>query len=240
MGHNKIMKLSILILLLTTYSFANTFHLEIGSTETNFNKFSIPKDSASQLNMPTSSTLTSYRLSAFYDLDEGHQLYFLFAPLETSYNLTSSGAFKFNNTNFAGSTATSVDYKFNSYRVGYLWRWQSGSLSYWLGAVGKIRDAQISVSQGGVSDAYDNIGFVPLASFGFELFLADNISIFSHTDALGASQGSAYDSQLEVKYNFDKFGASVGKRILGGGADNEKVYNFAQFYTYYLRLSYSF
>jgi hypothetical protein len=234
------MKLSLLILLLTTYCFANSFHLEIGSSATNFNKFSIPKDTSSQLNMPTSGSLTSYRLSVLYDLDEGHQLYFLFAPLETNYSLTSSGGFKFNNTNFAGSTATSVGYKFNSYRVGYLWKWQTGSLKYWLGAVGKIRDAEISVSQGSTSDSYDNIGFVPLASFGFEWFIANNISIFSHTDALGASQGSAYDSQLEVKYSFGKLGASLGKRILGGGADNEKVYNFAQFDTYYLRLSYSF
>lgn len=234
------MKALIIIFLATSVSFAGSIHLDIGSTETNSNKFSIPNDLSSQLSMPTDETITSYRLAAYYDLDESHQLYLLFAPLETSYNLNSNTAFTFNNTNFAGATATSVDYKFNSYRVGYLWRWQAGSLKYWLGAVGKIRDAEIKVSQGTISDSYDNIGFVPLASFGFEWFLFSGFSIFSHTDALAASQGSAFDSQLEFKYHFGKFAGSFGKRILGGGADNDNVFNYAQFDTYYLRLSYQF
>jgi len=34
------------------------------------------------------------------------------------------------------------------------------------------------------------------------------------------------------------FATSIGGRILGGGADNDSVYTFAQFDTTYLRLSY--
>ena len=84
------------------------------------------------------------------------------------------------------------------------------------------------------------MGFVPLAAFGFELDLSQSISLCSHTDALTASQGSAYDSQLEIRYNLNNVSLSLGKRIPGGGADNDNVYNFAQFDTYYSGITYLF
>lgn len=227
-----------LVLLLFSFtSFASSLHLDVGKTETNFNGFAIPNNRASELAMPTAGDLTGYRLTAYYDLPSKNQLYVLLAPLEASYNLTSIGAFTFNNTSFAGSTATKVDYRFNSWRVGYLWTWVRGTLKYWLGAVGKIRDAEIKVTQGASSDSYDNVGFVPLASFGFEWALSSNFGIFSHTDAMSASQGSAYDSSVELKFKTGRYGLSIGKRVLGGGVDNDSVYNFAQFDTFYLRLS---
>ena len=84
------------------------------------------------------------------------------------------------------------------------------------------------------------MGFVPLAVFGFELYLSQSISLYSHTDALSASQGYAYDLQLEIRYNLDNVSLSLGKRIPGGGADNDNVYNFAQFDTYYSGITYLF
>jgi hypothetical protein len=124
--------------------------------------------------------------------------------------------------------------------LGYLWTWKTGGFKYWAGVVGKIRDANTEVIQGSTSDNFDNIGFVPLLSIGFDLYLTSRLSVFHHTDALGSSQGSAYDSQLELKLNLSSYAASVGKRILGGGADNDTVYNFAQFDTHYIRFSKNF
>ena len=121
-----------------------------------------------------------------------------------------------------------------------MWKWENSSFNYWTGIVGKIRDAKISVTQGSNSKSYDNLGFVPLLAFGFDYKMTSQISLFSHTDALTAAQGSAFDSQLEVRYLISNFGVSFGKRILGGGADNDEVYTFAQFDTYYTRLSYFF
>lgn len=234
------MKTLILFLFITPIIYANSIHLDIGSTETNFNRFSIPNSDANQLTMPDEGSLTSFRLTGYYELANKNQLYFLLAPLTADYSFISNKSFNFDGVSFNNATTTNVSYKFNSYRFGYLWTWNSGALKYWLGAVAKIRDAEVSVAQGSTSAAYDNVGLVPLASFGFELKFLGNLSIFSHTDAMTASQGSAYDSSIELKYHLDKNAISFGKRILGGGADNDKVYSFAQFDTLYLRFSRDF
>lgn len=226
-----------LLLLSVNFAFASSIHFDIGQSSTVFNRFSIPKSDSSRLIMPNDESITNYRVTGYFDLASKNQLYIMLAPLEVSYSLNPQRSFRFNDTNFASGTNTDVSYKFNSYRLGYLWTWNTSTFRYWLGAVAKIRDAKISVQQGSSKDEFDNIGFVPLASIGFEWALTNNIAFFSHTDALGASQGSAYDSQLEIKYKMKTISASLGKRILGGGADNGTVYNFAQFDTTYLRVS---
>lgn len=231
------MKSILIFLLLTSYCYGSSLNLDIGQTTTNFNRFSIPKSITDRITTPTEETLNSYRLTGFFDLSSKNQLYVMLAPLEVNYEFVSPKNFTFNNTNFTQAVDTKVKYKFNSYRLGYLWTWSFSRYRYWLGAVGKIRDAEIEVKQASASDSYDNIGFVPLLSFGFEWALTANLQIFHHTDALGASQGSAYDSQIELKYKMSNSSISLGKRVLGGGADNDRVYNFAQFDTFYFKLS---
>ena len=201
--------------------FASAISINVGETKAVFNRFAIPNTSEDRVTLPVDDTLVSYRLTGFFDLESGNQFYFLIAPLATSYTFNS-------------------EKKFNSYRLGYLWKWNLQSLSFWTGIVGKVRDAQIKVSQESISRKFNNIGFVPLAALGFEYNLFHNISLYSHTDALTASQGSAYDSQVELRLNMKNAAISFGKRILGGGADNDKVYNFAQFDTYYAGIIYKF
>ena len=230
------MKYLFFLLLSINSAAASNISLDLGQTKTVFNRFSIPTSDTDRITTPSSDFLTSYRVTGYFDLANKDQLYFILAPLEVSYSFVSDKSFKFNNTNFNSAKSTEVNYKFNSYRFGYLWTWTSNTFRFWLGAVAKIRDANIEVVQGSSSDSYDNVGLVPLASFGFEWVLSSHLAIFHHTDALGATQGSAYDSQLEIKYKRGQFSSSVGKRILGGGADNDTVYNFAQFDTFYLRL----
>lgn len=229
-----------LLWLISFSALASSLSLDVGQTSTVFNRISIPKSQSDQLTLPTEDTITSYRITGFYDLENKNQIYFLYAPLEVEYSFTSNKNFTFHETNFYTGQNTTLRYKFNSYRLGYLWTWIEGSLKYWAGFVGKIRDADTEVTQGSTSDSFDNIGFVPLASFGFDWILGAGWSIYSHTDALGASQGSAYDSQIEIKYDLDSLSVSLGKRILGGGADNDTVYNFAQFDTFYTKLAYQF
>lgn len=227
-------------LLFSQYSWASSIDLDIGQTETVFNRFRIPNEKSNQITTPSGGTLTSFRLTGTFDLKSGNQLYLLYAPLQTSYNFNATKNFRFNDTTFSNGEDTEVTYKFNSYRIGYLWNWKSSSFRYWIGAVGKIRDATIAVSQGSKNDSYSNVGFVPLASYGFDWQLTSFFSIFHHTDALGSSRGAAYDSQIEFKINTSKLSTSLGKRILGGGADNTNVYNFAQFDTLYLKIGYLF
>lgn len=232
--------LGILLTLITTKAFASSISFDVGQTQAIFNRFAIPNTAEDRISLPTDDVLKSYRITSFVDLSSGNQLYFLLAPLETVYSFTSSSGFEFSDVLFNSKEKTKVKYKFNSYRVGYLWKWKRSSFDFWTGLVGKIRDAKIEVTQGTSNSSFDNIGFVPLASLGFEWRLLSSLSLYSHTDALGASQGSAYDSQLEMKWNLGSFALSFGKRILGGGADNDNVYNFAQFDTTYTRLTYSY
>ena len=96
------------------------------------------------------------------------------------------------------------------------------------------------MKQQGQKSSFDNVGFVPLLSFGFDLVIYESLNLYTHTDALGASQGSAYDSQIELRYKLNSTYISFGKRILGGGADNDNVYNFAQFDSYFLKVGYNF
>lgn len=235
------MRLFIFLLLLSSFPlYASEISLDLGKTSTLFNSFSIPTNRANEINISRDEQVTSYRITGFMDLASGNQLYFLYAPLSVKYNFVSSKNFVFNNSSFSTNTDTTVNYKFNSYRLGYMWKFKSNSFDYWLGVVGKIRDADIEVKQSAKNDNYDNVGFVPLLSFGFDFKILNNLSIYSHTDALGSTQGSAYDSQLEIKLNLSSLSFSFGKRILGGGAENEKVYNFAQFDTYYLKTTYNF
>ena len=237
------MMLLFFLILLPTVSFAsspNSVSLDIAQTETIFNRFSIPSGQLNQISTPTDDRVINYRFTGYFDLARSNKFYVMLAPLEVSYSFKSSKSFRFNDTDFLAATNTKVAYKFNSYRLGYLWNWNYASFRYWLGVVAKVRDAKIAVSQGDTSDFYDNVGLVPLASIGFDWKLFANLSLFHHTDALGASQGSAYDSQLELKFDWGRFASSLGKRILGGGADNKKVYNFAQFDSSYLKLSYYF
>lgn len=219
---------------------ASSISIEVGQTEAVFNSFAIPNTKEDKISLPVDDTLTSYRLSALFDLESGNQIYFLIAPLSASYKFSSTKNFEFDTEIFAAAQDTEVNYKFNSYRLGYLWKWNYKTLNFWAGLVGKIRDAQIEVSQASKLRSYDNIGFVPLASFGFESYFTENLSVFSHTDALAASQGSAFDSQVEIRLNFEKVSFSLGKRVLGGGADNDNVYSFAQFDTYYTGIKYKF
>ncbi len=216
---------------------ADSISLDLGQTKTAHNRFAIPNTSADRVSLPQGDKVTTYRVTAYLDLAEDSQLYVLLAPLETDYTFVADKDFTFDGVNFANGVETRVDYTFNSYRLGYLKTWVINRFRWWLGATGKIRDAEIAVTQGNTTRRYNNVGLVPLLTIGFDWPFYANFSLFTHTDAIWSSQGSAYDAQLELKQRFKQFSWSLGKRLLGGGVDNDKVYNMAQFETVYLRFA---
>lgn len=219
---------------------AHEVSLEVTSTRTNFNRFSIPSEQNQRITTPTHDSITGHRVSANFDLSKDHMIYFLYAPLEVQYETSFSQNQRFNNTDFAPNTQTQINYKFNSYRVGYFWKYDFTQLKTWIGATLKVRDAKIELVQGAQKDSFSNLGLVPLASFGFQWSITPTLSLYHHTDALGAPQGSAYDSSLELRLmTLSHIFISLGKRILGGGADNESVYNFAQFDSYFFKITLS-
>jgi hypothetical protein len=217
-------------------------NFELGRSKSSDNNFSLPNSNENEINLPDEKYLNSYRIKGRVNLNNDTFLYFLYAPFETDYNFKSNKAFKFDNTNFNSDKDTSVDYKFNSYRVGYFKELSpKDGLKYWIGGVLKVRDAEIKVSQNGLSDSYSNIGIVPLLGIGAEYFINKKISLFSHIDASGFGQGYAYDFNAEMRYHLNnKNFLGLGYRTFGGGVDNDELMNFARFKTLYANYSFKF
>ena len=239
----KYMKFKILIILFlfSSNSIANELVLELGKPRTNFNYFQKPNNNENRVDLESNKNSTSLRLSFKYNLNKNWQLYLLYAPLKLNYEFISKKDFNYNNSNFQKNKTTNVSYKFNSYRIGFLRNYKKENFKWWYGFVGKIRDAEIKVSQANKSDSFDNVGFVPLLSLGIEYYLSKKISLYSQLDGLAAPQGSAYDFNIDFRYKIQNHSSiSIGNRTLGGGADNDSLKNFANFNTYYLSYIFSF
>jgi len=166
-----------------------------------------------------------------WNFNRRHSLRVLAAPL--SY--TESGIFD-ETVNFAGETyeaglPTEATYQFNSWRVGYRWRFKDGERwKLWLGFTAKIRDAKIALSQGDTSSEDTDVGFVPLLSFAADYRFADRWHLLFDFEGLAGGPGRAFDVALKVGYDFnDRWGLTAGYRTVEGGADIEEVYNFAWF-----------
>lgn len=158
-----------------------------------------------------------------------HEAYAFFAPLTIRSSGTIPYDVLFVNEVFPADTFLVGSWTFDSYRLTYRYyvvdneAWQVA-----LGASLKIREAAISLSGGGLYQVRSDTGFVPLISFKVAWTFAGPWSILLDGDALAAPQGRAEDVFLGIRYGFgDVVGGRVGYRILEGGGDNSKVYNFA-------------
>ena len=76
---------------------------------------------------------------------------------------------------------------------------------------------------------------MPLLNIGFEKSFG-SLFLNSNLDGLYSSKGSAYDANIELGLDLNLLSLSFGVRTLGGGADNDKLINFARFQSYYLKL----
>lgn len=221
---------------------ASQINLEVGRIKTSHNRFQLPNEKVNEVQLPEGEYSTSYRLRGTFDLKGDKFLSFLYAPFQGDYKFRSDNSFKFDNSNFAANADTKVDYKFNSYRVGYFQRFSpKKDFKYWLGGVLKVRDAKIKVTQGDLRDSYSNVGLVPLIGIGAEYFLQDDISLFSHIETLGFDKGYAYDFNAEMRYYLNQKNAiGFGYRTFGGGVDNDKLMNSARFESFYVNYSKGF
>ena len=166
-----------------------------------------------------------------WNINRKHSLRLLAAPL--SY--TEGGTFD-EEVNFAGEAyepgvPTEATYQFNSWRVGYRWRFKDGERwTMWLGFTAKIRDAKIALSQGDTSSEDTDVGFVPLLSFAANYRFTDRWYVLFDFEGLAGGPGRAVDLALKIGYDInDRWGVTAGYRTVEGGADIEEVYNFAWF-----------
>ena len=180
------------------------------------------------------------RIHVDYAFNPKHEVRFLAAPLTITSTGNLSKSVFFNNTSFAAGPGVNVRYKFNSYRLTYRYRIYAGDRWTWkLGATGKIRDAKIELSNRTSSDAYTDLGFVPLVHLDGEYRMAERWRLHFNIDGLGAPQGRALDLSLKAKYDVSKnWTVAAGYRMLEGGADVDKVFTFA--WLHYATASISF
>jgi hypothetical protein len=221
------------------------FDLESGVLLTGYNHVRIPGSSGTMfsLNRDLKTTPTPfYRLRANYALKSRHYFSVLYAPLSTVSKGVVENDINFTGTVFEAGGELRGEYKFNSYRLTYRYDFLIRSkITFGLGLTAKIRDARIGLSNSTFSAEKTDFGFVPIINFRLLWAFKDNFDLLFEGDALFANPGRAADVTLTLRYQLNpRIHLRGGYRILEGGADNARVYNFSLFHYAALGISYSF
>lgn len=156
-------------------------------------------------------------------------LSFLAAPLTLRSKGTFDRAVAFNGKVFAGGLPTEAVYRFNSYRLKYLYEFfGSERLSMRWGGALKLRHAGITLTNSSASSESKNTGFVPLAAFSAQYAFSPGYLLDLDIEALGAPQGRAEDVMLAISRQLRPgMRLRVGYRFLEGGSGAGEVYTFA-------------
>lgn len=162
------------------------------------------------------------------DLSDRSSLRALAAPFSITEDGVLDDPVSFQGEDFAAGPATAT-YAFNSYRLTYRRLMSEGERwTWWLGFTAKIRVAEISLATPGVSATKDNTGFVPLLHLAADWRLADRWLLTFDADALAGGPGRAEDVAVKLARELgDGVRASLGYRMVEGGADVDEAYAFA-------------
>ncbi len=171
----------------------------------------------------------AFRVEAAFDLNEKHGFRAVFAPLRIGETGMLGDPVLFAGENFESGVPTDAVYKFSSYRFTYRYRFYNGPTWRWkIGFTGFIRDARIALRQGTTFAEDTDVGFVPLAHLSGQARLSDQWRFLLDFEGMGASQGRAFDIAAKFAWALsDRWDLAFGYRTIEGGADVERVYNFA-------------
>tara|TARA_Y100001954_G_scaffold237854_1_gene303012 strand:+ start:1276 stop:2076 length:801 start_codon:yes stop_codon:yes gene_type:complete len=218
--------------------------LEFGKVKLLKNKIQIPATTGTIFDTTEVSPTEDYfyRVNLYWPLQGKHSLKVLYAPLEINQSGKFSKDITYEGEVFSKSNTTNVLYKFNSYRLTYRYQWMDGSiLKTYIGFTGKIRDAETKLSQSGLSKSYSNVGFVPLIYLRADWSPLNWLTFILEMDALGASQGRAIEGAFKTRLTMsNSLGASLGHRVLEGGADNDKLYTWSLISFTFVSLDWTF
>jgi hypothetical protein len=219
-------------------------NIEGGAVDNSYNQVRIPGDLGTRFNLAPSSSGSStyYRTSLKHKFNNKHGARLLYAPLEVDGHNTYTQSINFNNRIFLANNEIKSTYKFNSYRATYFYQFfDTGPLLLQLGATLKVRDARIRLKQDGQNTSRDDLGVVPLLYLWSRYQWENGFNLTLDFDGLVAPQGRAFDVALIGGYLLtERLSFNLGYRMLEGGADNDKVYNFSQFNFYFASLDVSF
>jgi hypothetical protein len=164
-----------------------------------------------------------------WNVNGGHSLRLLVAPLSIRESGTVPGPVRFAGASYAPGVPVEAEYTFNSYRLTYRYRVREAKrTSVWVGFTAKIRDATIALQQGGTASRKDDLGFVPLLHLAGEWRIAPRWLATVDADALAGGPGRAEDVALKLGYRATpRLSLHAGYRTVEGGADVPSTYSFA-------------
>lgn len=221
------------------------FMVETGASWQSRNDVRIPNNSSGDrfdLSNFDQGAFFHHRFESIVDVGQRHKIRFVYAPLSLSVGGRFDQSVNYDNVSFNATDNVTVDYQFNSYRLGYVYGlMDTQKQKINLGLTLKIREADIRVSQLNTSASFDDFGFVPLFYFSYFYQFSKNWSLFFDADFAAASQGRALDAALKFRRELkENHLLGVGYRILEGGADNDEVLTFSLFHYAVLDLSIEF
>jgi len=223
-----------------------TLHVELGATWQEKNDVQIPNSAQgtefSLADVAGDGPWAAVRIEGTWDINEKHGLRFLLAPLSYSENGRLDEVTRFAGETFSPDEDVEADYTFNSWRLGYRYHWFAREQwDFWVGGTLKVRDAEIKLSQGGVTSSDDDLGLVPLLYLGGEYRFNDHWSLSADLDGLAGGPGRAIDLGIRLNYAVnDQWVVGLGYRTLEGGADTDDVYSFAWFNSLVFSADYRF
>lgn len=218
--------------------------LEAGPAWQSRNKVQIPNNQQgtrfSLLDLQGKGPWPAGRLYLTWNINSRHSLRALAAPLSVTETGELSSPVAFEGTAFDAGVQTEGTYRFNSWRISYAYQFRKNSKwVWWIGFTAKIRDAKIELSQEGRSAKKTDLGFVPLLHIRGMYMLTERSSLILDVDALAGGPGRAEDASIKFRYDVDEdWSLSAGYRTIEGGADVDKVYNFAWLHYVVVSVSY--
>jgi len=182
------------------------------------------------------------RLYVTWNINPRHSLRALAAPLSITETGVPASDIRFAGSEFTGGVPVEATYQFNSWRLGYRYRFHAGDRwAWWVGFTAKVRDAKIELRQGATPARKTDVGFVPLLHIEGQYRLSDNWRVVLDVDALAGGPGRAEDASLKIYRDIgERWSVAAGYRTVEGGADVDEVYNFAWLHHAVLSVSLGF
>lgn len=222
------------------------FELETGPVWQSLNDVQIPNNENgtrySLVDLAGEGPQLSLRFYGTWNINSKHGLRLLLTPLA----YTETGEFEepveFAEGSFEPDVPVDATYKFNSWRLTYRYQlYDKPNWAGWIGFTAKVRDAKIQLKQIKSTATETDLGFVPLLHLAFEYQLVSRVRLLIDLDALAGGPGRAEDLSVKLCYCLsDRLALSGGYRTLEGGADVDRVYNFAWLHYALVSLSYRF
>jgi len=207
--------------------------LEAGAVWQERNDFAVPGTTGTLVRLAPydKGPWASFRGTFTWDAGDRWSLRFVVAPLSTSTTFTPTSPVLFQDQTFGADQPLTVDYRFNSYRATWYYRFpSSSSVSFRGGLTAKVRDAKIALTNAELSSAKTDLGVVPLLYGGIRWQVAERLAFDLEAEGLAAPQGRAGDVSLKGEWALTPWiSLNAGARLLEGGADNDEVYSFATF-----------